>query len=64
MLFNNTTMHELISDYLNQNELLSQTEVIEVLQNPYGVSVVVLSGELGKVKRKFGIGVTFTELEV
>lgn len=64
MLFNNTTMHELISDYLNQNELLSQTEVIEVLQNPYGVSVVVLSGELGKVKRKFGIDVTFTELEV
>lgn len=64
MLFNNATIHELISYYLNQNEDISETEVVEVLQNHYGVSVVVLSGELGKVKRKFGIDVTFTELEV
>ena len=64
MFIDNLTFHYLISDYLIQNEDLSETNIIEVVQNTESVSVVVLTGEVGKKQRKFGIEVNFTELEI
>lgn len=64
MFIANLTFHYLISDYIDQNDDLSETSIIEVMQNPESVSVVVLTGEVGKVQRKFGIEVNFTELEI
>lgn len=64
MFIDNLTFHYLISDYLIQNDDISETNIIEVVQNTESVSVVVITGEVGKERRKFGIEVNFTELEI
>lgn len=62
MIINDTTFHSLISDYLNQNEYLSETEIVSIEQQYNDVSVIVLTGEVGKVQKKYEITIQFNEV--
>ena len=62
MFIDNATFHSLISEYLNQNEYLSETEVVSIEQNYNDVSVIVLTGEVGKVQKKYEITIQFKEV--
>ena len=62
MFIDNATFHSLISEYLNQNEYLSETEVVSIEQNYNDVSVIVLTGEVGKVQKKYEITIQFNEV--
>jgi hypothetical protein len=62
MFIDDGTIHSLISDYLNQEECLSETEIVSVEQNYIDVSVIVCTGELGKVKKKYEINIQFNEV--
>ena len=62
MIIDNTTFHSLISEYLNQNEYLSETEIVSIEQHYNDVSVIVLTGEVGKVQKKYEITIQFNEV--
>lgn len=62
MIIDGTTFHSLISDYLNQNEYLSETEIVSIEQHHNDVSVIVLTGEVGKVQKKYEITIQFNEV--
>ena len=62
MFIDDATFHSLISDYLNQNECLSETDIISIEQNYNDVSVVLSTGEVGKVKKKYEITIQFNEV--
>ena len=62
MFIDDGTIHSLISDYLNQDECLSETEIVSVEQNYMDVSVIVCTGETGKVKKKYEITIQFNEV--
>ena len=62
MFIDNATLHSLISEYLNQNEYLSETEIVSTEQHYNDVSVIVLTGEVGKVKKKYEITIQFNEV--
>ena len=62
MIIDDTTFHSLISDYLNQNEYLSETEIVSIEQHYNDVSVIVLTGEVGKVQKKYEITIQFNEV--
>lgn len=62
MFIDNATFHSLISEYLNQNEYLSETEVVSIEQNYNDVSVIFLTGEVGKVQKKYEITIQFNEV--
>lgn len=62
MIIDDTTFHSLISDYLNQNECLSETEIVSIEQHYNYISVIVLTGEVGKVQKKYEITIQFDEV--
>lgn len=62
MIIDDATFHSLISDYLNQNEYLSETEIVSIEQHYNDVSVIVLTGEVGKVQKKYEITIQFNEV--
>lgn len=62
MLIDDTTFHSLISEYLNQDEYLSETEIVSSEQHYNDVSVIVLTGEVGKVQKKYEITIQFNEV--
>ena len=62
MFIDNATLHSLISEYLNQNEYLSETEIVSTEQHYNDVSVIVLTGEVGKVQKKYEITIQFNEV--
>jgi len=62
MFIDNATFHSLISEYLNQNEYLSETEIFSIEQHYNDVSVIVLTGEVGKVQKKYEITIQFNEV--
>lgn len=62
MFIDNATFHSLISEYLNQNEYLSETEIVSIEQHYNDVSVIVLTGEVGKVQKKYEITIQFKEV--
>ena len=62
MFIDNATFHSLISEYLNQNEYISETEIVSIEQQYNDVSVIVLTGEVGKVQKKYEITIQFNEV--
>lgn len=62
MFIDDLTIHSLISDYLNQEECLSETDIISIEQSYNNVSVILSTGEVGKVKKKYEITIQFNEV--
>lgn len=62
MFIDYATFHTLISDYLNQDENLSETEIVNIKQEYWDLAVTVLTGEIGKVKKKYEITIQFNEV--
>lgn len=62
MFIDDANFHTLISDYLNQDENLSETEIIDIKQDYWDLAVTVLTGEIGKVKKKYEITIQFNEV--
>lgn len=62
MFIDDATVHSLISDYLNQEECLSETDIISIEQSYNDVSVILSTCEVGKVKKKYEIKIQFNEV--
>lgn len=62
MYIDDFTIHLLISDVLNQNESLSETEVLLEDSTKDMYQCKVLSAELGKIKKSYRIKISIEGL--